>query len=105
MAIGSVVLMGLLAMAPNWAIVDIPYPEAGGGMEAQPTPEARVIEALYAYARARSLKLRKGDIADLKVEGPKATVRLMLPNHPETLHFELVGHDWRIAKTESQRPE
>ena len=62
MAIGSVVLMGLLAMAPNWAIVDIPYPEAGGGMEAQPapTPEARVIEALTAYARAKSLKLRRG---------------------------------------------
>ncbi len=102
MAIGSVVFAGLLAMAPNWAIVDIPYPEAGGGMEASsaPTPEARVIEALTAYARGRSLKLRKGDIADVKVEGARATARLMLPNHAETLHLELVGQDWRVVKTE-----
>ena len=78
MAIGSVVFAGLLAMAPNWAIVDIPYPEAGGGMEASsaPTPEARVIEALTAYARGRSLKLRKGDIADIKVKGARATAAI-----------------------------
>jgi hypothetical protein len=102
MAVGSVVLLGLLAMAPNWAIVDIPYPEAGGGMEAHsaPTPEARVIEALTVYARGKSFRLRKGDIADLKIEGPRATARLMFPNHPETLQLELVGHEWRIVKAE-----
>ncbi len=101
MAMGSVVLLGLLAMAPNWAIVDIPYPEAGGGMEAHaPTPEARVIEALTVYARGKSFKLRKGDIADLRIEGPRATARLTLPNHPETLHLELVGHEWRVVKAE-----
>ena len=101
-AIGSMVLMGFIAMAPNWAIVDIPYPEAGGGTEAQApaTPEARVIEALTAYARGKSVKLRKGDIADLKVDGTRATARLMLPNHPEVLHLELIGHDWRVVKTE-----
>lgn len=101
MAMGSVVLLGLLAMAPNWAIVDIPYPEAGGGMEApSATPEARVIDALHAYARGRSLKLRKGDITDLKIEGARATVRLVLPNHSENLQLELVGHEWRVVKPE-----
>ena len=101
MAMGSVVLLGLLAMAPNWAIVDIPYPEAGGGMEAQAaTPEARVIEALHAYARGKSLKLRKGDIADLKFEGARATARLVLPHHSESLYLELIGHDWRVVKTD-----
>jgi hypothetical protein len=30
MMIGNLAIVGLLAMAPNWAVVDIPYPEAGG---------------------------------------------------------------------------
>jgi hypothetical protein len=29
--VSSVVFVGLLALAPNWAIVDIPYPDSNGG--------------------------------------------------------------------------
>ena len=102
MALGNIVLVGLLAMAPNWAIVDIPYPEAGGSAEAQsaPTPEAQVAEALSRYARGRSVSLRKGDIAEIKVDGPRAIARLSLPNRTETVHLELFHHEWRVVKTE-----
>ena len=101
MTIGSVLLVGLLAMAPNWAIVDIPYPESSGGLEARgATPEAQVIDALAHYARGKALTLRKADIVELRIEGPRATARLALPSHAETVHLELVQHEWRVVRIE-----
>ena len=42
---GSVVLAGLLALAPNWAVVDIPYPETSGGSasSSRAGPDAPVV--------------------------------------------------------------
>jgi len=99
--IGSVVLVGLLAMAPNWAIVDIPYPESSGGSAAHATrPESQVVEALQEYARGRSAVLRKDDIAELRVEGSHATARIMLGTRAELVHLERVQHEWRVVRTE-----
>ena len=101
MTVGSVIFIGLLAMAPNWAIVDIPYPEAGGGTEVRATtPETLVTEALAAYAKGRALKLRKADISELRIDGPKASARLTFPARTETVHLELVKDEWRVVKTE-----
>ena len=101
MTIGDVVFIGLLAMAPNWAIVDIPYPEAGGGTEVRATtPEMQVADALAAYARTRAVKLRKADISELRIDGPKAIARISLLSRTETVHLELVKDEWRVVKTE-----
>jgi hypothetical protein len=101
MTISDFVFVGLLAMAPNWAIVDIPYPEAGGGTEVRATtPEMLVTDALASYARTRALKLRKADISELRIDGPKATARVVFTTRTETVHLELVKDEWRVVKTE-----
>ena len=100
MTIGGVVFIGLLAMAPNWAIVDIPYPEAGGGTEVRHTPADSVADALAAYARTRALKLRRSDITDLRIDGSKATARVNFVSRTETVHLELVKDEWRVVKSE-----
>ncbi len=102
MAIGSVLLVGLLAMAPNWAIVDIPYPESAGAVEAHPppTPQAQVAEALAIHARGKALAVRKSDIVDIKVDGPHATARLALPNYNEVFQLEYVNREWKVVRPE-----
>ena len=105
MTIGSVVFIGLLAMTPNWAIVDIPYPEAGGGMEA-PGPgrggaEAQMNEVLAAYARSKSsAPLRKGDVIVTRIDGARATARISRGGRTETVYLELTGSTWKIVKSE-----
>ena len=98
--VSSVVLAGLLAMAPNWAIVDIPYPDASGGSAVHATPETQVVDALHEYARSRSATLKKGAITDLKIEGAKATARVLMGVRPETVHLEHVQHEWKVIKVD-----
>ena len=97
--IGSVVLVGLLAMAPNWAIVDIPYPEASGG-SARAAAENQVVDALQEYARAHSAVLRKGDIQELRIEGAKATARVLVGSRSEVVHLEYAPGGWRVVRAE-----
>jgi hypothetical protein len=105
MTIGSVVFIGLLAMTPNWAIVDIPYPEAGGGTEASgPGPggaEAQMGEVLAAYARSKSsAPLRKGDVIVTRIDGSRASARISRGGRTESVYLELVGSTWKIVKSE-----
>jgi hypothetical protein len=97
--VGSVVLVGLLAMAPNWAIVDIPYPESSGG-SAQAAVESQVVEALHEYARAHSAVLRKGDIQELRIEGARATARVVVGQRSEVVHLEYAPGGWRVVRAE-----
>jgi hypothetical protein len=101
MTIGSIVFAGLLAMAPNWSIVDLPYPESGAGGETAPPVEAQVTEAIVQYAKAKgSTPIRRADIAAVKVEGTRATARITLAHHAETVYLECVDHEWRVVRTE-----
>lgn len=99
--VSSVVLAGLLAMAPNWAIVDIPYPETSGGSAVHATtPESQVVDALNEYARSRSAPLKKGAITEIRIEGAKATARVLIGARPETVHLEHLQHEWKVVKVE-----
>ena len=99
--LSSVVFVGLLAMAPNWAIVDIPYPDSPGGVHhALPSTESQVADALTEYARGRSVALQKGDISDLKVEGARATARLHLGARFERVFLEYHNQEWRVVRAE-----
>ena len=102
MMIGNLALLGLLAMAPNWAVVDIPYPEAIGAGEVQElTPEAQVTEALVAYARSKSASpLRKSDIVVTRIDGPRATARVNRGGRTEIVYLEHAGHEWKVVRTE-----
>ena len=95
----SVVFVGLLAMAPNWAIVDIPYPDqTGGNHHASPSVESRVTDALLDYAKGRSLPLQKTDISEVKVDGAKATARLHLGARFERVMLEYHNQEWRVVR-------
>jgi hypothetical protein len=99
--VSSVVLVGLLAMAPNWAIVDIPYPDsAGGAHHALPSTESQVTDALLEYGKSRSVPLRKGDISELKVEGARASARVHLGARTERVHLEYHNQEWRVVRVE-----
>jgi hypothetical protein len=100
--VSSVVLVGLLAMAPNWAIVDIPYPDAkgGGAHHALPSLESQVTDALLEYARGRSLALQKADITELRVEGAKASARMHVGARFERVHLEYHNQEWRVVRVE-----
>ena len=100
---GSVVLAGLLALAPNWAIVDIPYPETSGGSATTGQsrgPDAPVIEAVQGYVRKSSAGLRKGVVTDVRIEGTKATAKVLIGQRAETVHLEYVQAEWRVTRTE-----
>ena len=99
--VSSVVRAGLLAMAPHGAIVDIPDPDTSGGSAAHATtPETQVVDALHEYARSRSAPLRKGAITELRIEGPKATARVVFGARPETVHLEHLNHEWKVVKVD-----
>ncbi|HUP97371.1 MAG TPA: hypothetical protein VM073_05495 [Usitatibacter sp.] len=100
MTIGGVFFIGLLAMGPNWAIVDIPYPEAGGGTEVRVGPADAITDALTAYARTRAVKLRKADISEVRIDGPRASARIALHARTELVHLELVKDEWRVVRSE-----
>lgn len=95
----SVVFVGLLAMAPNWAIVDIPYPDStGGNHHALPSVESQVTDALLDYAKGRSLALVKADISELRVDGVKASARLHVGARFERVMLEYHNQEWRVVR-------
>jgi hypothetical protein len=96
MAIASFVVAGFLAMGPHWSLFDLPYPE----VETAESVEARVFETLAGYARSRSAVLSKGDVAALRIEGPRATARLTMADRTETVHLQLLGERWQVIKVE-----
>lgn len=105
MTIGSFVFAGLLAMTPNWAVVDIPYPEANAtGMDAMPAAgsvEAAVWDALAAYARAKSTApLRKSDIIVTRIDGNTATARVTRSGRTEVVYLAYSAGAWKIVRTE-----
>jgi len=103
MTIGSLVFAGLLAMAPNWAVVDIPYPEAAGAGEAQApgNAETQIWDTLSTYARSKSTApLRKSDIIVTRVDGNKATARVTRSGRTEVIYLEYTGGEWKIVRTE-----
>jgi hypothetical protein len=102
MMIGNLALLGLLAMAPNWAVVDIPYPDVGGTGEVHElAPETQVTEALIAYARTKSAApLLKSDIVVTRIGAGKATARVTRGGHVDIVYLELAGQEWKVVRTE-----
>jgi len=103
MTIGSLVFAGLLAMAPNWAVVDIPYPDAvaNGDAQAPANSEAAIWDALASYARSRSsAPLRKSDITVTRIDGNKASARVSRAGRIEVVYLEYVSGEWKIVRTE-----
>jgi len=100
MGISGLLLAGVLAMGPQWTIIDLPYPEvksseAVGGY-AQPE-EARINESIAGWV-ARTAPGRKHEVTQLRIDGPRASARVILPDRTWLIRLQRVGGDWKVVE-------
>lgn len=100
MAISAIICAALLALGgPDWAIVDLPYPDVRPG--GKPTPEEEVAEAVAEHVRARDPKrpaTRRLLLSNLKIDGPRAWVRVTDGDRTETVWLTLKDGAWKVEK-------
>ena len=101
MAISSLLLAGVLAMGPQWSIVDLPYPEVKapetmGGYT--PSAEVQVNEAVVNWVKRHGPTGRKHEITQLRIEGPKASARVVFPDRTWLIRLERQGEAWRVME-------
>ena len=103
--IGSWLAAGVLAMGAQgfamgpWSPADLPYPEtstseAMGGSSL--TPQAEVAETVAAWAK-RVAPRRKYQITEVKVDGARATAKVLVLDRVESLKLERVGEEWKVV--------
>jgi hypothetical protein len=99
--IGPLVFVSsLMAMSPQWAIVDLPYPDIGYEAAA-PATAARITEAVTSYAMAKvpgKTLARKPEISDLRVHDTTASLRINLGDRTEVVILTRVNNDWRVIQ-------
>ena len=99
MTIPGIIFAGLLAIGPDWAIVDLPYPDVKPG--GKPTPEEQVAEAAAEHMKARDPKRpasRRLLMSNLKIDGSRAWVRVTDGDRTETLWLTLRDGAWKVEK-------
>ena len=101
MAISSLLLAGVLAMGSQWSIVDLPYPEVKapdtmGGYT--PSTEVQVNEAVASWVKRHSPAGRKHEITQLRIEGPKASARVVFPDRTWLIRLERAEQGWRVIE-------
>lgn len=75
MGVSSAILAGLLAVGPQSAILDLPYPEVATDVAAASKPETLVTEALAHYARGVAQRDRAMMAETLHPEFTRVTIR------------------------------
>ena len=99
--ISAVVLVtSMMAMAPQFAIADLPYPDVGYEAAA-PATAARITEAVANYAKAKApgkTQARKPEMTDLRVNDSTASMRLNLGDRTEVVILSRVNNDWRVIQ-------
>jgi hypothetical protein len=96
----AVLIAAMMAMTPQWAIVDLPYPEIGYEAAA-PATAARITEAVANYARAKApgkSSVRKPEMTDLRVNDGTASLRLNMGDRTEIVILTRVNNDWRVIQ-------
>jgi hypothetical protein len=95
-----VLVTSMMAMAPQWAIADLPYPDVGYEAAA-PATAARITEAVANYAKAKApgkTLARKPEMTDLRVNDSTASLRLTLGDRTEVVILTRVNNDWRVIQ-------
>ena len=100
MAISSLLLVGVLAMGPQWSIVDLPYPEVKapdsmGGYT--PSTEVQVNETIASWLK-RTTPHRKHEITQVRIDGPKATARIVFADRTWLIRLERAGEEWKVVE-------
>jgi hypothetical protein len=100
MAISSLLLAGVLAMGPQWSIVDLPYPEVkapesmGGYV---PSTETQVNETIASFVK-RTSPGRKHEVTQVRIDGPKATARIVFPDRTWQIRLERDEKGWKVIE-------
>lgn len=95
-----VLATSLMAMAPQWALVDLPYPEVAGAEAASPPIDARIAEAVGSFARARGEPLpRNPEMTDLRVDQGVASLRLRMAGRTVIVVLLRVDNEWRVLQS------
>ena len=100
MAISSLLLAGVLAMGPQWSIVDLPYPEVKapdsmGGYT--PSTETQVNESIAEWVK-RTSPNRKHEVTQVRIDGPKASARIVFPDRTWLIRLERQGEEWKVVE-------
>lgn len=102
MGVSGVVLASLLAMGPQWAIIDLPYPEVTAYEAAgAASPQAQVSEAALAWARARDggkAEAARLHVSQVKIEGPRASAVLHAGERSLALQLEQLKGEWKVVE-------
>jgi len=100
MALSGIVFAAMLALGPDWAIVDLPYPDVPKAGD-KPTPEQQVAEAVAEHVQARDPKRpanRRLLLSNMKIDGPKAVVRVTDGDRTETMWLVHRDGGWKVEK-------
>lgn len=100
MAISSLLLAGVLAMGPQWSIVDLPYPEVSspetmGGYT--PSTETQVNDTIASWVK-RTNPGRKHEVTQVRIDGPKASARVVFPDRTWLIRLERQGEAWKVLE-------
>ena len=101
MTISSLLLVGVLAMGPQWSIVDLPYPEVkapesmGGYV---PSTETQVNETIANWVKRNGPAGRKHEVTQVRIDGPKATARIVFPDRTWQIRLERNEQGWRVIE-------
>ena len=100
MAISGLLLAGVLAMGPQWSIVDLPYPEVrasesmGGYV---PSTETQVNETIAGWIK-RNSPGRKHEVTQVRIDGPKASARIVFPDRTWLIRLERSEQGWKVVE-------
>jgi hypothetical protein len=100
MAMSAFVLAGVLAMSPQWAIVDLPYPDVNAANSmggSTPAPEALVSESIGAFVR-KANPGKKHEVTQLRIEGSHASARLVFADRTWIIHLVNVNGEWKVVE-------
>jgi hypothetical protein len=100
MAIGSLLLAGVLTMGPHWNVMDLPYPDVDAptaiGGAAVPA-ETQIADSIAAWVR-KNAPGKKHEVTQLRILGGKASAQVNLPDKTWLIHLERKPEGWKVVE-------
>jgi hypothetical protein len=102
MSMTHALLSALVAFGNQWPIIDLPYPDVGGGGAGEVvTVETEVERALVRHARMRDPAGhpgRKPEVSQLRIDGPRASAVVTFGERAERVQLQRIDGEWRVLE-------
>jgi hypothetical protein len=99
-------MVGIVALGAQWPVIDLPYPDVPEGAGAPSTAwpvEQQVEAAICRHVHLRHPVPRNIDIAQLRIDGTRATALVTSGSRVEWLHLEQSSGEWRVVQSFAHR--